>query len=420
MPLYFLDSTGKLVAIGLGKAEIEFHESLSVVKNVYIRHELALMTGSALEPGKIYLEKKGDALQYTVIDSGSPTPKTGLITNDDIEKLSECLKDPFELDAIKPLLREILDVTAERGHTLALMVPTNKFYRGPLLVSTGFGPCNAVIARLKNTEYSVYHAASFSRDTLYFQKFVDSIKNDFIDVFVIQKSSNKKNLLKASLLAIELSDCLGVEVARLPVERYTCIILDSTNKKIILAHSFNELESPDEYKDEKIIGHEIDLTKAIPLKQSILDALAFKKAFPEVAFEIPEKFLTLVQEEKKEVSAPELSSAALEKKKELTVVLDEKAKLEQDLTNQLTKLSKDSKASVITKLKNKMFVPINAKTKVLQLCLEYLQKEKSDPMSLLAEIKKYKYSKSGTGSTAQLVKRTMKLLQDTYVLQNKI
>ncbi|MCP0914727.1 hypothetical protein NKV53_10370 [Legionella sp. 27cVA30] len=141
--------------------------------------------------------------------------------------------------------------------------------RGRLLYSSDFGPCQAVFARLKN-EFALYHAVVMSEgDSL--MGFVELIKQDVIDVFVVQKATVKSNATKAPYLAVALAKHLpGISVKRICVEDYRCIYLDAARDLIILSSNLVK----DKQQATEIITSELtehDLNNGIPVEQSVLD-----------------------------------------------------------------------------------------------------------------------------------------------------
>jgi hypothetical protein len=79
-------------------------------------YDLCLMSDRLeLKKDKLYIEKKGDSLKYTVID---PTGKkvSGEITKDEFKQIP---RGPLSIDKLKPLLPKILAITSKRGHTLS-------------------------------------------------------------------------------------------------------------------------------------------------------------------------------------------------------------------------------------------------------------------------------------------------------------
>ncbi|GEM_PF-4101862 len=104
---------------------------------------------------------------------------------------------------------------------------------GKILVSDGFGPCQAVLAILDNGEYGIYHAFSGFKTTS-LMKFMNSINGIAKDVFVFQKSHPQPNLLKAPYLTLELARELNCKVKRLHIDDHTGICVNGNTGKIVL------------------------------------------------------------------------------------------------------------------------------------------------------------------------------------------
>ncbi|STX28845.1 Uncharacterised protein [Legionella beliardensis] len=104
---------------------------------------------------------------------------------------------------------------------------------GKLLVSRHFAPCVAVFAELNNGEYALFHAnvPYYSADM---KKFIELIKDKASEVVVFQKNTPARNAEKSPLLALQLTIHLSLEVKILCVEKYTGIIANASEKKIIL------------------------------------------------------------------------------------------------------------------------------------------------------------------------------------------
>lgn len=82
-------------------------------------YELCLMTDGILpQRGKLYVKKKGNGLEYLVLNS-SGVEVRDIITKDQLEHE---ITEPYTLDSLKPLLYDILKITAKREHTIASSV----------------------------------------------------------------------------------------------------------------------------------------------------------------------------------------------------------------------------------------------------------------------------------------------------------
>jgi hypothetical protein len=82
------------------------------------QYTLKSMSGEIKDPEEnvFYVQKEGNALRYTVRNEALEI-KSGVITASDIgQSLSE-LKDPIDLDQIKPFFPAMLHFTAEKKHT---------------------------------------------------------------------------------------------------------------------------------------------------------------------------------------------------------------------------------------------------------------------------------------------------------------
>ncbi|STX27982.1 Uncharacterised protein [Legionella beliardensis] len=104
---------------------------------------------------------------------------------------------------------------------------------GKVLISDGFGPCQAVLARLKNGEYAIYHALKMDCNKS-FQNFVNSIKNNVEIVYVFQKSNPAINMRKGPYLAMNLARELNCKVKRINVDGYTGIYANADSSEVVL------------------------------------------------------------------------------------------------------------------------------------------------------------------------------------------
>ena len=87
----------------------------AVIKAKIIEYSLCLMpAGTQLEPGKLYVRSKEDALEYTVIDPYGAIV-TGTIDTPDLEKIG--ITAPVSSEVLQARLNDILKITSERKHT---------------------------------------------------------------------------------------------------------------------------------------------------------------------------------------------------------------------------------------------------------------------------------------------------------------
>ena len=104
-------------------------------KDTYIftlGYDLALMTDDVVPDNrKFYVRKKGDTLEYTVIDP-SDQVVTGTIEKLELKKILGTQKqnvlEPFDIEKLRPYLPTILDVTAKKNHTLTTIESSILYY----------------------------------------------------------------------------------------------------------------------------------------------------------------------------------------------------------------------------------------------------------------------------------------------------
>lgn len=73
--------------------------------------------------GHIYIKKINEgSLQYKVLDQNEQE-QTGILSTENVPGLKDKIKDPFSIEAIEPLLPEILKITEDRKHTLPRKQP---------------------------------------------------------------------------------------------------------------------------------------------------------------------------------------------------------------------------------------------------------------------------------------------------------
>ncbi len=128
---------------------------------------------------------------------------------------------------------------------------------GKVLMSDSFGPCQAVVAILKNGEYGLYHAHSMAK-TKALMSFVELIKDKVEIVFVFQKSKPMANLQKAPYLAINLARELDYKVERIHFDGYTGIYVNADNKEIVLCkentYEYNSKETEITFTEKQEIA----------------------------------------------------------------------------------------------------------------------------------------------------------------------
>lgn len=144
--------------------------------------------------------------------------------------------------------------------------------KGSFIFSDSFGVCQAVVVRLVNGEFCIYHA-SLGDECEGSKKFITLLKKEKCrDIFIIQKTNttNKTNLLKAPRLAVYLSKHLS-EVKRLSVDSYQAVVCDAESKKIYITDKINydeDIEKGNVLIPSDIKSQCIDLNSAISLKVS--------------------------------------------------------------------------------------------------------------------------------------------------------
>lgn len=430
MCFYDFDPKQKKIEIaGVGSFEFQFHEDLyvtkqSVINDINYQFVLSKKKPAVLEKGKIYVEKISDKeIRYHLLDD-KDTPRTGVLNSDLNEDIKDILKQhPLDLSPQGALASEILRNASLNGSVNPIFVQTSHASKGPFLVSEGFSPCQAVVAELKNGEYAVYHAENPVRDVPGFQNLIRLIQGQVKDINVFEKSS-AKHRDKGPVLALELSDCLdGLEVKRIPLDHYACLLVDSVNKKVIFADKFHFIDSREQFKEKKGSAIEIDMTKAIPLRQSVADLVASKTKL----YTIPRRFQSIEQELKASLAsraapppppAPGPAAPPSATKQETKVILREEKKaaitsipgldeLKAEINAKLQRLNVPS--GFKQKMRNRLFNP-NTKINVLNLCLAELNRTPPEREHLMEKLRSAQFqSKSGT--TFDLLNRTLNMIE---------
>lgn len=188
-----------------------------------------------------------------------------------------------------------------------------------IIVSEAFGPCQAVVAKLKDGNFALYHAWTPNSYAKGFKDLVNYLKNNIDEIFVFQKHDNKNNLFKASVLAVELTIALGVNVPRIEVTRYNSIICDSRRNKVIIGVQ-NTLKVEDTTLTTKrcrlVVANAIslDLSKAIPYAVSRQEVIFYNEKSgsslyteARLCIALSEKNLELALQVKNEISREKLN-----------------------------------------------------------------------------------------------------------------
>ena len=110
---------------------------------------------------------------------------------------------------------------------------------GLFLFSKNFNRCQAVIAKLHDGQFALYHAFTTLDDTDGFTDFIKLVKDKIDYIYVIQKQMNIENFKKAPCLAWNLSKHLGIEVNRINVNNYQAIIADAKSNKVVICMNIN-------------------------------------------------------------------------------------------------------------------------------------------------------------------------------------
>ncbi|RUQ89993.1 hypothetical protein [Legionella septentrionalis] len=251
-----------------------------VLVNALAREDLTIAADlpSPLKPNSFALIKKTDWQIFYVNAEAEPL----LLNPDDFPNKSavENLKKILAKTASPqmPLLQNLIIraavetvLASDAKFNLCDEVGIGECKRGKFLFSNDFGPCQIVFARLTNGDYALFHATKMVHNNE-MQQFVDLIKKDVVDVFVVQKRSLKVNLDKAPSLAISLAKELGRSIVkRLEVADYHGIVIDGHNKQVIIAPNVVKQFSG---KKLEVQGELIkqNYEQGIDINQSIFDA----------------------------------------------------------------------------------------------------------------------------------------------------
>lgn len=108
-----------------------------------------------------------------------------------------------------------------------------------IFFTSDLASCQGVVARSARGDLTLYHASSPHASAHGFKLFVQHIRaqEDVDEIFVLQKSADihKSNFDKASVLAIELSNALEINVRVVAIKSYNAIVCDPKNNSIIVA-----------------------------------------------------------------------------------------------------------------------------------------------------------------------------------------
>jgi len=161
------------------------------------------------------------------------------------------------------------------GCTVENKVGVGDIKKGNFLVSDSFGPCNAVIARLDNGEFVIYHAVIANNEEiiLAFKKICLEEGAKVKDIFVLEKETNKNNLYKAPVLAVSIAYAFKMkEVKRIHLKGYSAVICDASTGSMYICNHLHFKNS--DAKDGIIIENKgkviaINLDDALPILESI-------------------------------------------------------------------------------------------------------------------------------------------------------
>ncbi|HVV68476.1 MAG TPA: hypothetical protein VHE99_05525 [Gammaproteobacteria bacterium] len=152
-----------------------------------------------------------------------------------------------------------------------------------LLFTSNLGPCQAVVAKLKDGNFALYHARNPDSCEQGFKDFIKYTKGNIDEIFVFQKPDNKNNLLKAPVLAVELSIALGIDVPRVQIPKYGAIVCDSQHNKafIIKFNQFNLIDATISQPAGVVLSNATSLdsafTTAIPYYKSEEEVINYKE-----------------------------------------------------------------------------------------------------------------------------------------------
>lgn len=126
---------------------------------------------------------------------------------------------------------------------------------GNIIFTDSLGPCQGVIAKLKNGEFAIYHASAPTSDVPGFSPFIQLVKDNIQEIYVLQKTSNPQNNEKAPILVNALQEALGVEVGLKKLAYYTAIVCNAENQKVyVITSSLKKQLVPVSQSQISIVG----------------------------------------------------------------------------------------------------------------------------------------------------------------------
>lgn len=290
--------------------------------------------------------------------------------------------------------------------------------KGAFIVSDDFGSCQAVVARLKDGNFAVYHAltAMGNQQDSNFKSFVNSIKDEVKDVYVFQKPVPISNLLKAPALAWELYVALDrkVDVKRIHVEQgYHCVVADAKTNKIILAGEMQRVDPKlQRYEPSKKIN--VDISKAILIEQTKLELQESQKkgAFPSLDLTEDKHASARTPPSELKLSDVEVAIQVAEQKEDLI------KRIQTEIHNN-EEILKSGNYSLLCCFSFCCKSKESENIKTLTLCREFL-KGGMDVSHFQNKLKNCKYSKGdSTDLISQFVDESIKVIRDISIIQSK-
>ena len=172
-----------------------------------------------------------------------PAGKTGRISMEEVGDLNTILNASGDEEKKDRKIREEINLYRIKNSLPLITSKTNihnqvgvgSCHAGQFLFSKNFQPCQAVVARLNNGQFVLYHAFVQHDDVDGFKQFIELVRGRAKEVVVFQKLSNPSNMEKAPYLAINLARHLNMKVKRLTLATYENIIVDAQNSRIVLS-----------------------------------------------------------------------------------------------------------------------------------------------------------------------------------------
>src|SRR5579862_2976466 len=173
------------------------------------------------------------------------------------------------------------DIFEHGKKTIIDNVDTNATARGNVLISGVFGPCNAVVAKLKNGEFAMYHARNghvgvvgVSTPAKDVKNFFSSIKDEIDEIYIFQKSDPIANAAKAPELTVAMSMFANpdVKIHRLNVEGYQYVLCDSSHNHLILFKNLEIVANMEEAKKNPTLNTSckaIDMNESISMEDTV-------------------------------------------------------------------------------------------------------------------------------------------------------